>query len=318
MNRTSSPSVGVVVITYNSAHCLERCLESLRPLDVVVVDNGSGDESLGVARAAGVSAVDLGRNYGYALACNRGAEQFDASVQWIGIVNPDVEIDAREIERMTREASNEIVALSPLNLDPSGTPQLDIARPLPHLGAVAARYLFSSRFDLPARRIYKRLLKADERYFFVDATSGGSLFVRADVFRAVGGFREDFFLNGEDLDLSERLRRFGSIAIDRSVLARHTKGRSSDNVPFEGRMLECARADVQYFGLRAPKPATLFVGAAVFVGSLMRGILLRARSRSGKPAGRLIPTYLRLAREIARIVRGRDVGRHALPGPLFL
>ena len=71
----SAPGVAIVIVTYNSAHQLDACLESIPAgcdgvalTEIVVVDNASADDSLG--RAARhtdlpVRTVQLGRNAGY-------------------------------------------------------------------------------------------------------------------------------------------------------------------------------------------------------------------------------------------------------------
>ena len=102
----SALDISVVVVTFNSAHCIEHCLttitERLRPLEIVVVDNASADGSADAARRAAPEAIviDSGENLGFGRACNLGAER--ARCTTVLFVNPDVGITA--VDRAELEA----------------------------------------------------------------------------------------------------------------------------------------------------------------------------------------------------------------------
>src|SRR5215475_15865454 len=84
--------VAVVVPNWNGRRWLATCLESLaaqnRPaVEIVIVDNGSVDDSLELARRSElpVRIIELGRNTGFAFAANRGIEE--ASAEAVALVN---------------------------------------------------------------------------------------------------------------------------------------------------------------------------------------------------------------------------------------
>jgi hypothetical protein len=86
--------VAFVIPTWNRATLLAQALAGLADqtytIDrVIVVDNGSTDDSADVAARAGVEVISLGRNMGFAAAVNRGVREANGCA-WIGILNNDV------------------------------------------------------------------------------------------------------------------------------------------------------------------------------------------------------------------------------------
>ena len=116
-----------IVPQWNRSDLLRSLLDNLakqtRPFDeMIVVDNGSTDDSVAVARAAGAIAIELGRNFGFATAVNRGVQATDAD--WVAILNNDVLMDAdwlANIEPYTEDADflsgKLLIARNPKRID---------------------------------------------------------------------------------------------------------------------------------------------------------------------------------------------------------
>jgi len=88
--------VAAVVPHWNRRDLLQALLANLReqtrPFDeIIVVDNGSEDDSVAVAERAGARVIRLKSNLGFAPAVNRGIAATDAD--WIAILNNDVTLD---------------------------------------------------------------------------------------------------------------------------------------------------------------------------------------------------------------------------------
>src|SRR5258708_25096773 len=86
--------VSVIIPNWNGARFLDAAFGCLRrqtrPVDeIIVVDNGSVDESIGVAEKAGARVIELRGNSGFCRAVNAGGRA--ASGDWIVILNNDVE-----------------------------------------------------------------------------------------------------------------------------------------------------------------------------------------------------------------------------------
>ncbi len=95
--------VTVVIPNWNRRDLLEHVLHSLGrqtvpPDEVLVVDNGSEDDSVGVARRLGARVIEMGRNTGFSRAVNEGIRR--SVSDWVAVVNNDVELEHAWLERL--------------------------------------------------------------------------------------------------------------------------------------------------------------------------------------------------------------------------
>lgn len=95
--------VAIVIPTWNRRELLAKVLGALGrqtyPIErVIVVDNGSTDDSAAVAERAGAEVIKLVTNRGFAAAVNRGIER--ATSDWIAVLNNDVALEADWLARL--------------------------------------------------------------------------------------------------------------------------------------------------------------------------------------------------------------------------
>src|SRR5689334_9906245 len=101
MNSSAAPSdpfaISIILVNYNGCADLRECLLSLqaqrdRDFQVVVVDNGSSDDSCAMLRRdfPQVKLVEAGENLGFAEGCNRGLLASDAP--WVFMLNNDTRL----------------------------------------------------------------------------------------------------------------------------------------------------------------------------------------------------------------------------------
>jgi GT2 family glycosyltransferase len=103
-------TVAAVVPHWNRVDLLTLLFENLkrqsRPFDqVIVADNGSGDDSARIAEGQGAQVIRMGANFGFAPAVNRGIEA--AHCDWVVILNNDVTLDSRWLEILLEAAERE-------------------------------------------------------------------------------------------------------------------------------------------------------------------------------------------------------------------
>ncbi|MFD2880587.1 glycosyltransferase family 2 protein [Paenibacillus rhizoplanae] len=102
MNPSAKPTLGVQLIVNNEAELLPRCLASLQGADeIIVVDTGSTDPSVEIARRYGATVIETHWNNHFSEARNTGLSH--ASSSWILV------LDADEVLQTSIESIKEIL-----------------------------------------------------------------------------------------------------------------------------------------------------------------------------------------------------------------
>ena len=201
----------VVVVTYDAMPWIEQCLESVRGLETVVVDHGSGDGTLAFVRERfpEVRLVEQ-ENLGLAAGWNRGMREAPGDF-WL-ILNADAWMTDGSTERLLAFAAKHPRAalVGPRLLNQDGSLQRSV-RAFPTLWRLATEYLFLRKLAPRSRALnafygngfdYDRALEAE---FLM----GAVLLVRREAADTVGLFDEDFFMFSEETDWCYRFRQAG-------------------------------------------------------------------------------------------------------------
>jgi N-acetylglucosaminyl-diphospho-decaprenol L-rhamnosyltransferase len=217
---TTQACVSAIVVTWNSAGVIERCLSSLREYcdpwlkEVVVVDAGSSDDSLAQIAAADPAAtvIALGVNVGFSPAVNIGLRS--TSGELVLILNPDTVMAHDAIGPLVAAlASYPTAAMAaPVIRTETGSEDLFAARQLPSLLDTAFR--MSGLRQLLGNRISAIGRETLDRSTFTAITevpflTGAALLVRREVLASRGGLDETVPMYFEDVELSGRCEQLG-------------------------------------------------------------------------------------------------------------
>lgn len=200
----------VVIVTYNSARVIGALLESLPAAlcgvsaEVVVVDNGSTDETVGLVAARGDCRLVRSDNGGYAAGINRGVAEASPA-RAILVLNPDVVLTPGSVPAMLAELQSPGVGVvAPLVREQDGTVSLSMRRE-----PTLARNLGLGRTGHPRFAEYVVAEDAYRRPQDVDWAVGAALLISSECHNALGGWDESFFLYSEETDFCLRARDLG-------------------------------------------------------------------------------------------------------------
>ena len=200
------PKVTVVIVNWNGERFLERCLialmsQTLKPHEIILVDNASSDRSLEIARQFPLARlIALEQNTGFAHGNNLAIEAASAESEWIALINPDAFAEPRWLEALLVAAeSNQGFDVFGSRLVNAGNPSvLDGAGDAYHVSGLVWRMGHGSPVPTYAE---------DEREVF--SPCAAAALYRRSAFREIGGLDEDYFCYVEDVDLGFRLRLAG-------------------------------------------------------------------------------------------------------------
>ena len=232
----------VVIVNYNVKYFVEQCVDSLRRAldgidsEIVVVDNHSKDGSVKyLSKVEGMRMIDTGHNLGFSKANNIAIRQSKA--EYVLLLNPDTFVAEDAIRKM-----------------------LDFADAHPKAGGIGVRMhndwgslARESRrgLPLPMTSFYKMIGLCRRKpthprygkYYMgwlpwdspqqIEVISGACFLLRRKALDEVGPLDEDFFMYGEDVDLSYRLLKGGweNWYVPADIV--HYKGESTHKTSFK-------------------------------------------------------------------------------------
>ena len=220
--------LSVVIVSYNVRNYLEQCLQSVQKAlegiegEVFVVDNHSDDDSVVTVREKypWVRLIENQENLGFSKANNQAIRQSQAD--YVLLLNPDTVV-AEDTLRGVLTFMDEHPKAGGAGVmmcyeDGSRAPESRRALPTPWVAALkmlgfTKRYYMSHLpWDQPCR---------------IEVVSGAFCLLRHEALKTVGLLDEDFFMYGEDIDLSFRLLKGGweNWYLPYSII--HYKGRST-------------------------------------------------------------------------------------------
>jgi GT2 family glycosyltransferase len=301
-----SPTVAIVIPSWNSAALLPRCLGSLREqgleLETLVVDNGSADGTLAYLEREGVSVVSLPRNEGFAAAVNLGASRVRSPA--VLVLNADTVLERGAVRALwgALEADASLGGVQPRILQLEEGAGMDAAR--------ARLYSAGQGLTRDGRALEEGAGEAQSAEYLrageVFGVCGAACLLRRELFERLGGYDERYFSFYEDVDLNVRGRIAGwRFAYVPEAVAWHL-GNASWMVEaprpsaWNARLVARNRIATQakFMPPRAlPRILLVEAGALVRAATQRR---LRATLRGKLEGLRLLPTMLRERRRLGR------------------
>jgi GT2 family glycosyltransferase len=211
--------ISVIIVNYNVRYFLEQCLISVNKsikdlnVEIFVVDNDSVDNSVKVVRNkfSGVKLIENKQNLGFAKANNQAMKI--AKGKYVLLLNPDTLIEEDTLFKSFEYMENnpDTGALGVKLIDGEGEFLPESKRGFPTLTSSFYRLIGLSKI-FPKSKIFNQYnlgFLDEDKIAEIDVLSGAFMFVRRDILKEVGYLDEDFFMYGEDIDFSYRIKKAG-------------------------------------------------------------------------------------------------------------
>ncbi|MBI2029523.1 glycosyltransferase family 2 protein [Candidatus Gottesmanbacteria bacterium] len=226
--------LSVIIVTHNNQQIIKNTLNKLtisldalnKPWEIIVVDNASSDKTIEVVKensrrysrdpdpkASGkkLTLIQSNQNRGYAWANNRGIEKSQG--KYILLLNSDVVLNEdslkKTIDFLDKDPNVGVVTCKILLQNGKIDPACHRGFPTPW---VSLTYMIGLEKLFPNIRLfsgyhmwYKDINKTHE----IDSCSGAFYLFRREIIEKVGLLDEKFFMYGEDLDFSYRIKNHG-------------------------------------------------------------------------------------------------------------
>jgi len=211
--------LSVVIVNYNVKHFIEQCLFSVLKAsenfecEVFVVDNNSVDGSVTLIREKfpQINLIVNKTNTGFSVANNQAIRL--AKGEYILLLNPDTVVQEDTFTRILAfmDAHPEAGGLGVKMLDGQGNFAPESKRGLPTPEVAFYKMFGFSRFFPKSKRFGKYHLSylPEDQLSEIDVISGAFMLIRKSVLDQIGLLDETFFMYGEDIDLSYRIKKAG-------------------------------------------------------------------------------------------------------------
>lgn len=268
----AAPRVSAIIVNWNGAKHLREALPSLRSqtypnLEIVVVDNGSEDDSREVAEAFGVRWLPLGRNFGLAPAMNEGARA--ATGEYLLFLNNDMRFAPDFVERLQAvlAACPDAFAADTKQLNWEGTEVVHsrtVLRPSRTLAPPIPTWQLA-QLDTPQTALCV-------------FGSAANLMVRRDRFWELGGWDEAYPIGSEDLDLCLRAwaRGWNTLYVPDAVCWHRVGAAGETQAGATARLYGSAAGTLRLAAIHLPTHLWLIV-LGRFVAGTLKGLVSEPR-----------------------------------------
>lgn len=222
--------LSIVIPNWNGADVIADCLKSIErqsvsPLEVIVVENGSIDNSAELIKEKfpKVRLIQLEKNIGFAGGVNVGIKA--AKGEYVFLLNNDAELEKDTLKNLIKTVENENADITQCVILTDNGKLID---------SVGDEYSFWG-LPYPGMRNYSssNVPKEDKEIF---SASGGASLYKMSLFKSIGYFDERFFAYYEDVDISMRSQLANKkLVLSSKAIVHHKMNHTSNKIPGFGR-----------------------------------------------------------------------------------
>ena len=272
--------VSAIVVTFNAMPYIDRCLESVRGHETIVVDHGSTDGTVELVgeRFRDARLVEQ-ENLGLGAGWNRG--MVEATGDWFLLLNADAWMADGAVDALTAfgDSRPDAAVIGPRLRYPDGRLQRSV-RGFPTQWRLATEF-YGLRKLGPRTRLFNSFYANGfdhDEVREVDFVMGACFLVRSAAVDEVGMLDEGYFLFSEEVDWMYRFRQAGwTVLFFPGAEAYHVYGASHGGRMFTELVRGHVRFMAKHHGLRAAERTrrllrtSLLIRGAVFRGARGQG-----------------------------------------------
>lgn len=232
-------SLSIIINNYNTTKLLEECIKNLLSIksdlvsdlhiDIIVVDSGSTDGSFENSHDIFLDSIKIisSQNFGISHAYNLGMSQADGD--YLLFLGTDAYPESGDIIKIFKfmEDNRQVGLATPKLVLRDGTMDEDCHRGESTPWSAITNFSYLNRI-FPRSRVFNQYFMGYEDFdsrHEIGVCISHFMFIRAEVFKKIGKWDEDFFVYGEDLDICYRTKRAGyTIMYLGDISALHYKG----------------------------------------------------------------------------------------------
>jgi len=217
MEQSKMIDLSVIIVSYNVEHFLHLCLESVYAAtkninaEVIVIDNASVDKSVDMVRKQFPSTRVIANvdNLGFGKANNQAAKL--AKGRYLCVLNPDTVVSENTFELFIalHESNTNLGISGPQLTDGTGQFLRESKRGLPTIHAAVYKSLGLFKLSPHLFGQYYNQRLPQNKSGKTDVLVGAFMFLRKQLYDQLTGFDENFFMYGEDIDISHRSLKLG-------------------------------------------------------------------------------------------------------------
>lgn len=219
--RNKNPILSIIIVTHNTQRLMTGLLESVKssitnfskPSEVIVVDNASSDDTCEVIKEKfpEVKIIENKKNLGYAFANNQGLKE--AKGKYLLLLNSDTILTREVLKEMIDflDQNPKVGVVTCKVLLPNGAIDPACHRGFPTPRAAITYFLGLEKIFpyIPFFSQYHLWYRPLDTIHEIDSPSGAFFLTKDKVIKSAGLLDESFFMYGEDIDLSYRIKNKG-------------------------------------------------------------------------------------------------------------
>ena len=207
--------ISVITVSYNTKEFLRSCLRNViaserAAFEVIVVDNASKDGSVAMVKREfpEVICIENTENLGFGMACNQGMAR--AKGEYFFLLNSDTLIEKQTLAKLS-VYMNEHMDVGVLGCQVRGA-NGEVQASAGFYPTIFRVFLWMSFLDdVGLGTIFKPYHVLDRRFFLkdqeVDWVQGSCMVITRPVYEKIGGFDEEIFMYGEDVEYGARAKK---------------------------------------------------------------------------------------------------------------